>query len=140
MKKFLVNSEYVEAGVWSDLRKSNTLADEIVLSYSKEENPEGSCDYEFMIEYHSFQGSGGALRLGVFSDSFLAFDTCPEVFDLLKQNYYNRSSSKITHEDFLRLCDDLERIGWKRQHPVSKPKPPRCEKCHQVLGSEECVR
>lgn len=143
MRKLYVNSEHVEAGAWaSDTHEGDPgFVDEVTLSYSKEENPVDGCDFEFTIQFHEWTGSGGkgAIKLKIWSDAFIALDSCPEVFDLLKEKYYNRHSGQKTIQDFRDLCDDLEKRGWTRVHP-EKVEPKRCKECNRVFKSEECVR
>ncbi len=80
------------------------------------DNPdEEGVHYEFSIVLMQFREGRYAIQARVFSDAWLAFTECEEVFTILSEMHQCCYRQIGTPEPFDELVKKLEKAGWKNE-------------------------
>lgn len=99
-----------------------------------ESKSEESFLYEFGIALVQFRQGEFAMQARIFSDSWAAFEDCPEVFKILKSmNQCFRDLDRKDAGPFNELVEKLKKAGWKDEGRKQSRYYRMCSQCHQEI-------
>lgn len=125
VKKLYVHSEMEAARVWIKDPRPDHL-NEILLSFA---HPEGGGKWECGIHLIKLGENRTAMKLWVFTDSWMVFEDAPEVFKVLGK-FARASNEHDDREEWPKLIAALEKVGWTRVKPEPRlVKPATCHAC-----------
>lgn len=123
-KVMYVHSEMVAARHWAPSTRPDDL-DSVMLSLK---HKDGGCKWEFEVELMRLGGKG-AMRVKLFSDSWIAIKEAPEAFEVFAE-FQDKHDGDDTPRWPL-LLKALEKAGWERfVAPEKEAAPPTiCQSC-----------
>lgn len=99
-----------------------------------ESKSEESFLYEFGIVLVQFRDGGYAMQARVFSDSWTAFEDCPEVFKIMgSMNHCFRDLGRKDATPFEELVEKLKKAGWHDEGRKQSRFYKTCSQCHQEV-------